>query len=31
VRRVALSGLGWIGAAMVVWLVWFRRGRVVAD
>lgn len=27
VRRVALSGLGWIGAAAVVWLVWFRRDR----
>ena len=26
-RRVALSGLGWIGAAAVVWLVWFRRDR----
>lgn len=26
-RRVALSGLGWIGAATVVWLVWFRRER----
>ena len=27
VRRVALSGLGWIGAAAVIWLVWFRGER----
>ncbi len=27
-RRVALSGLGWIGGAAIVWLVWFRREQV---
>jgi APA family basic amino acid/polyamine antiporter len=27
VRLVAFSGLGWIGAAMIVWWVWFRRSK----
>ena len=31
VRRRALSGLGWIAGAAVVWLVWFRRERVEAS
>jgi hypothetical protein len=26
-RLVALSGLAWIGAAALTWLVWFRRAR----
>jgi hypothetical protein len=30
VRMVALTGFAWIAAALLIWLVLFRRGRAAA-